>query len=64
MLQLKREFAVCLQIDPESHEWGLSVRSVDLAETHSGNDNMRVKQTMLYFKRVAIFRNKLLPKYM
>ena len=27
----------------------------------AGNDNRRVKQTMLYFKRVAIFRNKLYP---
>ena len=26
----RRLFAVCLQRDPESYEWGLSVRSVDL----------------------------------
>ena len=26
----RRVFAVCLQSDPESYEWGLSVRSVDL----------------------------------
>ena len=25
----------------------------------AGKDNMRVKQIMLYFKRVAIFKNKL-----
>ena len=29
-LYQRRVFAVCLQIDPESYEWGLSVRSVDL----------------------------------
>ena len=27
----------------------------------AGNDNRRVKQTMIYFKHVAIFRNKLYP---
>ena len=26
----RRVFVVCLQIDPESYEWGLSARSVDL----------------------------------
>ena len=26
----RRVYAACLQIDPESYEWGLSVRSVDL----------------------------------
>ena len=36
--------AVCLQIDPESYEWGFSARSVDLWR----------KQTILYLKRVTI----------
>ena len=46
-----------IQIDPECYEWGLSARSVDMMKSIVGND----KQTMLYFKCVAISRNKLYP---
>ena len=55
---------VCLQIDLESYEWGLSARSVDLIWNPSiaGNDGRRVKQTMLYFQACCyFFRNKLYP---
>ena len=54
---------VCLQIDPESYEWGLSARSVGREmKSTATNDNMRVKHTTLrYFKRVAIFRGKHYP---
>ena len=50
---------VCLQIDPEFYEYGLSARSVDLEL----NPQRRIiKQTMYrYFKRVAIFRDKQYP---
>ena len=54
-------FHVCLQINPESYEWGLSARSFDL-KSIAVNDNKVVKQTMLNFKRAAILRDELYSK--
>ena len=57
-----KKFAVCLQIEPESYEWGLSARSIDFEmKSIVENDDRRVKQTMLYSKHVAIFINKFYP---
>ena len=47
---------VCLQIDPEYYEWGLSAKST------VANDTRRVNQTMFpYFKRAANFKDKHYP---
>ena len=51
-------FAVGLQIDPVPYEWGLSVRwtcDVCWNQPIAENGHTKDKQTMLYFKRVAIF---------
>ena len=59
----RRVFVVCLQSDLVSYECMGFVRETSLPEMKSiaGNDDRRVKQTMLYTKRVAIINNKLSP---
>ena len=52
---------LCLNNDPECCELFVSEVSKPQMKCKAGNDNRRVRHTMLYFKRVAIFRNKNYP---
>ena len=50
----------CLHIDLECFELVSEISRPGM-KSIAENDNRRVKQTMLFFKRVAIYRNKLYP---
>ena len=50
-------FRVCLKFDQYSYEWDFQRDQL----TWNANDNGRLKQTMLYFRRAANFRDKHYP---